>query len=167
MPRSGPTIRRSTRQPTAANSPTGVTYWQAVDGVQGACDRRIFVGTVDARLVALDAERGAPCPDFGQAGQVDLSQGVDLGEYQADTREYGVTSPPVVIGDLVVVGSAIGDNRAATLERGIVRALTHEPARCAGCGIRSLGPQPTPPEHVGRWQRRAHRRGQRVGTTFG
>ena len=102
----------------------GVTYWQAVDGVQGrACDRRIFVGTVDARLVALDAERGAPCPDFGQAGQVDLSRGVDLGEYQADTREYGVTSPPVVIGDLVVVGSAIGDNRAATLERGIVRAF--------------------------------------------
>ena len=102
----------------------GVTYWQAVDGVQGrVCDRRIFVGTVDARLVALDAERGAPCPDFGQAGQVDLSRGVDLGEYQADTREYGVTSPPVVIGDLVVVGSAIGDNRAVTLERGIVRAF--------------------------------------------
>jgi quinoprotein glucose dehydrogenase len=54
---------------------------------------------------------------------VDLSRGVDLGKYQADTREYGVTSPPVVIGDLVVVGSAIGDNRAATLERGIVRAF--------------------------------------------
>jgi quinoprotein glucose dehydrogenase len=68
----------------------GVTYWQAADEVQGrVCDRRIFVGTVDARLVALDAERGAPCPDFGQAGQVDLSRGVDLGEYQADTREYG------------------------------------------------------------------------------
>jgi quinoprotein glucose dehydrogenase len=54
---------------------------------------------------------------------VDLSRGVDLGAYQADTREYGVTSPPVVIGDRVVVGSAIGDNRAATLERGIVRAF--------------------------------------------
>jgi quinoprotein glucose dehydrogenase len=102
----------------------GVTYWQVVDGVQGrACNRQIFVGTVDARLVALDAERGTPCPDFGQAGQVDLSRGVDLGEHRADTREYGVTSPPVVIGDLVVVGSAIGDNRAATLERGIVRAF--------------------------------------------
>jgi quinoprotein glucose dehydrogenase len=102
----------------------GVTYWRAADAVQGrACERRIFVATVDARLIALDAARGTPCPDFGQAGQVDLSRGVDLGKYQADTREYGVTSPPVVIGDLVVVGSAIGDNRAATLERGIVRAF--------------------------------------------
>jgi quinoprotein glucose dehydrogenase len=102
----------------------GVTYWRAADGVQGrACGRRIFVATVDARLIALDAARGTPCPEFGQAGQVDLSRGVDLGAYQADTREYGVTSPPVVIGGLVVVGSAIGDNRAATLERGIVRAF--------------------------------------------
>jgi quinoprotein glucose dehydrogenase len=102
----------------------GVTYWQAVDAVERrACDRRIFVATVDARLIAVDAARGTPCPDFGQAGQVDLSRGVDVGEYHVDTREYGVTSPPVVIGDLVVVGSAIGDNRAVTLERGIVRAF--------------------------------------------
>jgi quinoprotein glucose dehydrogenase len=54
---------------------------------------------------------------------VDLSRGADLGSHQANTREYGVSSPPVVIGDLVVVGSAIGDNRAVTLERGIVRAF--------------------------------------------
>jgi quinoprotein glucose dehydrogenase len=102
----------------------GVTYWRAADAVQGrACARRIFVATVDARLIALDAEGGTPCPEFGRAGQVDLSRGVDLGAYQADPREYGVTSPPVVIGGLVVVGSAIGDNRAATLERGIVRAF--------------------------------------------
>jgi quinoprotein glucose dehydrogenase len=102
----------------------GVTYWRAANAVQGrSCERRIFVATVDARLIALDAARGTPCPDFGEAGQVDLSRGVDLGKYQADTREYGVTSPPVVIGDLVVVGSAIGDNRAATQERGIVRAF--------------------------------------------
>jgi quinoprotein glucose dehydrogenase len=102
----------------------GVTYWRAADPVQGrACERRILVATVDARLIALDAARGTPCPDFGRAGQVDLSRGADLGTYQANTREYGVTSPPVVLGDLVVVGSAIGDNRAATLERGIVRAF--------------------------------------------
>jgi quinoprotein glucose dehydrogenase len=102
----------------------GVTDWGAADAVQGrACERRIFVATVDERLIAVDAARGTLCPDFGRAGQVDLSRGVDLGAYQADTREYGVTSPPVVIGDRVVVGSAIGDNRAATLERGIVRAF--------------------------------------------
>jgi quinoprotein glucose dehydrogenase len=102
----------------------GVTYWHAADDVQGRpCERRIFLATVDARLIALDAARGLPCADFGQNGQVDLSRGVDLGEYAVDSREYGVTSPPVIVGNLVVVGSAIGDNRAATLERGIVRAF--------------------------------------------
>ncbi|HEY3068418.1 MAG TPA: PQQ-binding-like beta-propeller repeat protein, partial [Methylomirabilota bacterium] len=35
---------------------------------------------------------------------------------------YQVTSPAAVVGGLVVVGSAIGDNRAADLERGVVRA---------------------------------------------
>jgi quinoprotein glucose dehydrogenase len=102
----------------------GVTYWRDAGDIQGqTCARRIFVATIGARLVAVDATNGTPCADFGHAGQVDLSRGVDLAEYQADTREYGVTSPPVVIGDLVIVGSAIGDNRSATLERGIVRAF--------------------------------------------
>jgi quinoprotein glucose dehydrogenase len=117
-PRVDPTVERG----EFANR--GVTYWQAADGLEGqVCERRIFVATVDARLIALDTARGTPCADFGQAGQVDLSRGVDLGEYHVDTREYGVTSPPVVVGGLVVVGSAVGDNRAATLERGIVRAF--------------------------------------------
>jgi quinoprotein glucose dehydrogenase len=102
----------------------GVTYWRAAEGTKGqSCERRIFLATVDARLIALDAATGTPCSDFGQAGQVDLSRGAHLGEYQVDTHEYGVTSPPVMVGGLVIVGSAIGDNRTATSERGIVRAF--------------------------------------------
>ena len=122
---------------------------------------------MDARLIALDAERGEPCPDFGQAGQVDLSRGVDLGKYQADTREYGVTSPPVVIGDLVVVGSAIGDNRAVTLERGIVRAFD------ARTGAMRWLWDPIPREPADpafkTWAdaSAAHRCGQRLGSTLG
>jgi quinoprotein glucose dehydrogenase len=103
----------------------GVAYWRsAAAGMAGnICERRIFVATVDARLIALDAVSGTPCADFGRAGQVDLSREANLGEYQVDAREYGVTSPPVTIGGLVIVGSAIGDNRIATSERGIVRAF--------------------------------------------
>src|SRR4029450_10430617 len=57
----------------------GVMYWQAVGGVEGqVCERRIFVATVDARLIALDAARGTPCADFGQAGQVDLSESLSV-----------------------------------------------------------------------------------------
>ncbi len=105
----------------------GVSYWEprSTDGAGGgtapgaACRRRIFLATVDARLFALDAESGARCASFGDSGVVRLDRGV--GEVQVG--QYGVTSPPAVIGDVVVVGSAIGDNRKVDLERGTVRAF--------------------------------------------
>ena len=98
----------------------GVSTW--VDDKAGrdrVCRRRIFVGTVDARLVALDAATGAPCADFGRAGQIDLSEGINVSDARCC---YQVTSPPAIVDGLVVVGSAIGDNRAVDLERGVVRA---------------------------------------------
>ncbi|MEK6324472.1 MAG: pyrroloquinoline quinone-dependent dehydrogenase [Acidobacteriota bacterium] len=92
----------------------GVSTW--ADRKTGK--RRIYVATIDARLIALDAATGAPCSDFGQDGQIDLTRDVRL----VDRGDYQVTSPPAVIGDLIIVGSAIGDNRLAKMERGIVRA---------------------------------------------
>lgn len=101
----------------------GVTAWlDPKRELAEPCNRSIFIATIDARLIALDASTGTLCEEFGRAGQVDLSIGVDLGDHQVSQVDYGVTSPPVMIGDLLVVGSAIGDNRATTLERGIVRA---------------------------------------------
>ncbi len=80
---------------------------------------RIFIGTIDARLIALDARTGKPCPDFGNAGNVDLTRDVML----RDRGNYQVTSAPAVFADLIIMGSSIGDNRAVDVERGIVRAF--------------------------------------------
>lgn len=88
----------------------GVSYWGK--------GKRIFEGTIDARLIALDAATGEPVKEFGSRGTVDLTEGIDHPRF----GDYQVTSPPAVIGDLVVIGSAIGDNSAAELERGVVRA---------------------------------------------
>jgi quinoprotein glucose dehydrogenase len=98
----------------------GVSAWRDAKAKGGAaCALRIFVGTLDARLIALDGATGEPCADFGDAGQVDLTRDVDL----QDVGDYQVTSAPSIAGDLVVVGSSIGDNRAVNVERGIVRAF--------------------------------------------
>ncbi len=96
----------------------GVSFWEDTSAQEGTCRRRVFLATVDARLVALDAENGALCVDFGSDGTVALDQGVG----RVDEGDYGVTSPPAIVGDVVVVGSSIGDNRRVELERGIVRA---------------------------------------------
>src|SRR5438128_498141 len=52
----------------------GVTAWQDSRTRQ----RRIFIGTIDARLIALDAATGKPITDFGQRGQIDLTRDVKL-----------------------------------------------------------------------------------------
>ena len=100
----------------------GVTSWldpEAATG--GACRHRIFVGTLDGRLIALDGADGKPCADFGESGQVWLNR--DVRAKESDWVDYTITSPPVVVGDIVVVGSAIGDNRAVESELGIVRGI--------------------------------------------
>jgi quinoprotein glucose dehydrogenase len=83
------------------------------------CALRIFFGTIDARLIALDGESGKPCADFGSDGEIDLTSGVKI----RDPGDYQVTSAPAIVGDVVITGSSIGDNRAVTVERGIVRAF--------------------------------------------
>ena len=97
----------------------GVALWRDPRAAGAiACSRRVFFATVDARLFSLDANDGRPCASFGGAGMVRL----DLGVGTVQIGQYGVTSPPVVIGDVVIVGSAIGDNRLVEMEHGTVRA---------------------------------------------
>ncbi len=98
----------------------GVAYWRGPAEEAGrACGRRVFTGTVDAQLIALDAETGKPCADFGELGRVALREGVG----EAEPWEYYVTSPPQVIHDTVVVGALVADNLRADAPSGVVRAF--------------------------------------------
>jgi len=99
----------------------GVSAWVEPKAKAGqACRLRIFLGTLDGRLIALDGGTGKPCLDFGSKGMVDLTQGVDLAKQWSGG--YEVTSAPAISGDLVVVGSSVADNWKVDTERGIVRA---------------------------------------------
>lgn len=125
----------------------GVAVWEgAHDKPPGPCRRRVFEGTLDARLIALDAESGKPCADFGDGGSVRL----DVAARPTEPGQYLVTSPPAVFDNVIIVGSAIGDNRGVELERGIVRGFD---AR-SGETLWTFDPIPDSPEHptYGAWR---------------
>jgi quinoprotein glucose dehydrogenase len=96
----------------------GLAYWRDPGSSQGACAQRLYEATLDARLVALDAGTGAPCVDFGSNGEVNLA---DVANYRAGW--YHMTSPPLVLDDVVVVGSAINDNVRVEMPDGVVRGF--------------------------------------------
>jgi quinoprotein glucose dehydrogenase len=136
-----PHIDRARRYTEA--SARGVSLWEDSElrQVAVACRRRVFTGTLDARLLALDADTGRPCESFGRGGQVDLTQGIRI----RDVGAYVVTSPPAIYGNLVIVGSGIGDNRAVSVERGVIRAFD---AR-SGAQVWAFDPIPDSPNHPG------------------
>jgi quinoprotein glucose dehydrogenase len=98
----------------------GVAYWSDARSPSAPCGSRVFLATLDARLIALDAASGRPCPDFGAAGTVDLLAGLAP---VVDPWEYNVTSPATVVGDLVIVGSSIADTLRRRSPPGDVRAF--------------------------------------------
>ena len=100
----------------------GVSAWRDPRApISQSCSLRIFSGTLDGRLIALDGVTGRPCVDFGSRGQVNLAKDVALAsEWQGG---YQVTSAPAIIRDLVIVGSSIADNWKVDTERGIMRAF--------------------------------------------
>ena len=100
----------------------GVSFWTDTQAKTGApCAQRVIMGVIDARLVELDARDGSFCKGFGRGGTVNLIQG--LRNQQVDGDEYEQTSPPAVIGDLIVVCSAVADNNSTVGASGEVRAF--------------------------------------------
>jgi quinoprotein glucose dehydrogenase len=98
----------------------GVAYWVDSQAAEGAaCRTRIFMGTNDVRVIALDARTGIPCADFGNHGEVRPETGGPL-EWPG---EFQITSAPVVVSGVVIVGSAIADNRRVEAPSGTVRAF--------------------------------------------
>ncbi len=111
------------RRPANRYNCRGVAQWRDPLAAPGqACATRIYTGTVDARVIALDARDGKPCRDFGNAGTVQI----DPGALRWD-GEFQITSAPVAASagesGVVVVGSSVGDNGRADAPSGRVRAF--------------------------------------------
>ena len=98
----------------------GVTAWKDPDAdADAVCASRVFMGTNDSKLVSLDLRTGKPCEAFGERGVVAIDAGMEL----VWSGEFQITSPPVIVGDVIVIGSSISDNARVSAPRGTVRAF--------------------------------------------
>ncbi|RWX76168.1 glucose/quinate/shikimate family membrane-bound PQQ-dependent dehydrogenase [Neorhizobium lilium] len=103
-------------QPAAPGS-TPVTAATVAEGA--LCQRRILMNTINAELIALDADTGAFCPDFGTNGRVDLK----IGMGDAPDPSYVLTSAPTLAGTTVVVGGRVADNVQVDMPGGVMRGF--------------------------------------------
>lgn len=96
----------------------GVAYYQAPPGTKTDCPRRIIAPVLDARMVALNADTGKPCQDFGHDGFIDMTK--YLGHVSPGF--HFVTSPPLVMDGRLITGGWIHDNQGENEPSGAVRA---------------------------------------------
>lgn len=95
----------------------GVAHFASA-GTQ-ACANRIIEGTLDARLIAVDARTGVPCTDFGDNGYVDTTRGMG----KAAPGMVSMTSPPTIVRGIVVVGHQILDGERRDAPSGVIQGF--------------------------------------------
>jgi len=98
----------------------GVAYY-AVPGAapDTACAARVIEGTLDARIIAVDARTGRPCADFGVNGQVDITQGMG----PAYPGLVSITSPPTIVRGVVVTGHQVLDGQQRNAPSGVIKGF--------------------------------------------
>jgi quinoprotein glucose dehydrogenase len=96
----------------------GVSYYSSADAAPGQpCANRIIEGTMDARLLAVDAATGKLCQDFGQGGMVDLLQGIG----RTVPGWYGNNAPPMIVRNVIVMGAQVQDGMDEDAPSGVIR----------------------------------------------
>lgn len=105
-------------QPELTNR--GVAYWQADDIAGGQpCQKRVYIGTMNAKLHSVDADTGKPCADFGENGVVDVDQ------WNIVNRKspLSLLQPPTIYKDFLFLGWSGRERSEAEMSPGSVFAL--------------------------------------------
>ena len=97
----------------------GVSYYQVPGAAADTpCGQRIILGTLDARIIALDARTGRQCRDFGQNGQVRITDGMG----QVSPGYVSINSPPTIVQGVVVTGHQVLDGQSRWEPSGVIQA---------------------------------------------
>ncbi|WP_126946229.1 membrane-bound PQQ-dependent dehydrogenase, glucose/quinate/shikimate family [Xanthomonas sp. BRIP62409] len=108
----------------------GVSYYQvpaaandaaaaAAADASALCRTRIIEGTLDGRLIALDARSGKPCTDFGNNGQVAITAGMG----QTPPGYVSINSPPAIVRGVVVTGHQVLDGQKRYEPSGVIEGF--------------------------------------------
>lgn len=90
---------------------------KAGGAASSACPRKVLLPTNDGRLVAVNADNGQKCGDFGDNGEIDLQKSMP----HAYPGGYNPTSPPVVTATTIVIGGSVTDNFSNKEPSGVIR----------------------------------------------
>lgn len=85
----------------------------------GDCARRIIVGTLDARLIAVDAATGRRCAGFGTNGEVSITEG--MGEVIPGM--VSITSAPTIVRGVIVTGHQVLDGQYNDAPSGVIQGF--------------------------------------------
>ena len=110
----------------SAKNPNTVGVAAAAVSTSATCRKRIIETTIDARIVAVDAETGKLCEDFGNGGYVDLTEGLPADAKGGQQGSYNVTSAPLVADGVIMVGGRLNDNLTIGEPGGVVRGYDVE-----------------------------------------
>ena len=98
----------------------GVAYYAVPDSAPGEpCATRIIQGTLDGRIMAVDAENGRLCAGFGTSGFADITVG--MGDVVPGM--VSITSPPVIVRGNVVTGHQVLDGQKRSAPSGVIQAF--------------------------------------------
>lgn len=106
--------------PVGTQKCRGISHWVDGQAAEGSiCKSRIYLGTADYRLLAIDAKSGSPCMAFGEHGEVKMAPS----RPEIFAGEVVAVSKPAIVNDVVVVGSAVADGQREQAPSGRVLAF--------------------------------------------
>jgi quinoprotein glucose dehydrogenase len=84
-----------------------------------SCSPRIIEGTLDGRLIAVDARTGEPCAGFGDGGEVDITRGMG----RVLPGMVSITAPPTIVRGVVVTGHQVLDGQRRSAPSGVIQGF--------------------------------------------
>lgn len=86
---------------------------------RAACAARIIEGTLDGRLIAVDAASGAACRGFGNNGQVDITVGMG----QVAAGDVSISAPPAIVRGVIVTGHQVRRAQRHDAASGVIQGF--------------------------------------------